>query len=59
MSSELEDFEYFKANQLISKALAKGYSQNRIARVFNCKRSTISSIATKHRHRDISDLYFK
>ena len=53
--------KYFSERELhiISKALAKGYSQNRIARVFNCKRSTISSIATKHRHKDISDLYFE
>lgn len=51
---------YFSERELhiISKALAKGYSHNRIAKVFGCKRTTISSIATKHRHRDISDLYF-
>lgn len=55
------DHKYFSERELhiISKALSKGYSQNRIAKVFGCKRTTVSSIARKHRHKDISDLYFK
>lgn len=42
----------------ICKLLSEGISQNIIAKQFNCARTTISSINTKHSHKKISDLYF-